>query len=86
MGIVAGDGAMCDICWQCSVSVGAAGQGGAAESDLAYLQQLNYWIKANLSQDDVARYMSDGARVYMMGKRSKAGQEKDTLGRRAKKA
>eukprot|EP00959_Pyramimonas_sp_CCMP1952_P342403 7173750-Pyramimonas_sp.AAC.1 len=30
--------------------------------------------------------MSDGARVYMMGKRSKAGQEKDALRRHAKKA
>eukprot|EP00959_Pyramimonas_sp_CCMP1952_P258924 5413112-Pyramimonas_sp.AAC.1 len=30
--------------------------------------------------------MSDGARVYMMGKRSQAGQEKDTLRRFAKKA
>eukprot|EP00959_Pyramimonas_sp_CCMP1952_P422728 8855435-Pyramimonas_sp.AAC.1 len=30
--------------------------------------------------------MSDGARVYMMGRRSKAGQEKDTLRRFAKKA
>eukprot|EP00959_Pyramimonas_sp_CCMP1952_P072048 1504740-Pyramimonas_sp.AAC.1 len=30
--------------------------------------------------------MSDGARVYMMGKRSKAGQEKSTLRKHAKKA
>eukprot|EP00959_Pyramimonas_sp_CCMP1952_P243188 5083651-Pyramimonas_sp.AAC.1 len=30
--------------------------------------------------------MSDGARVYMMGKRSKVGQEKDTLRKHAKRA
>eukprot|EP00959_Pyramimonas_sp_CCMP1952_P128601 2689227-Pyramimonas_sp.AAC.1 len=86
LGIVTNDGTLCDICWQYSVSVGATGKGGAEESDLAYLQQLNYWIRANLSEDDVGRYMSDGARVYMTGKRSIHGHEKDTLRELAKKA
>eukprot|EP00959_Pyramimonas_sp_CCMP1952_P297079 6215132-Pyramimonas_sp.AAC.1 len=34
LGIVTGDGTICDICWQRSISVGATGKGGAEESDL----------------------------------------------------
>eukprot|EP00959_Pyramimonas_sp_CCMP1952_P432319 9053236-Pyramimonas_sp.AAC.1 len=68
LGIVTDDGTLCDICWQCSVSVGAAGKGGAEANDLAHLQQLNNWIRTNLFEDSVRRYMTDGARVYMTGK------------------
>eukprot|EP00959_Pyramimonas_sp_CCMP1952_P011010 230540-Pyramimonas_sp.AAC.1 len=54
LGIVISDGTICDICWQYTVAVGATGKGGAAESDLAYLQKLTDWIKTTLSQDDIA--------------------------------
>eukprot|EP00959_Pyramimonas_sp_CCMP1952_P282903 5913669-Pyramimonas_sp.AAC.1 len=39
--VVTDDGTLCDICWQCSTSVGAAGRGGAEATDLAHLQDLN---------------------------------------------
>eukprot|EP00959_Pyramimonas_sp_CCMP1952_P058530 1222221-Pyramimonas_sp.AAC.1 len=86
LGVVTDDGTLCDICWQCSTSVGATGLGGAEATDLACLQEFNQWIRNDLSHSEVARLISDGARIYFGGQRSAIAQQRNRLRIMAKKA